>query len=308
MDSIPDIESVIEYLKDLQTSICDRLNSIEPRRKFEIDSWEHEQGGGGITRVIQDGQCMEKGGVNFSHVRGNELPASATLQRQSVAGLPFEATGVSLVLHPVNPFVPTCHMNVRFLMAGNDPKQATWWFGGGYDLTPYYGFKDDCVHWHATAKSACSPFGDDIYPQFKKQCDEYFYLKHRKEARGIGGIFFDDFNVGGFPHSFALMKSVGDSFIKAYMPIFERRKGLPWDSSHQDFQRYRRGRYVEFNLVYDRGTLFGLQSGGRTESILMSLPPNVQWKYQWQAEPGSEEERLTEYYLIARDWLSEQAQ
>ncbi|MYB33681.1 MAG: oxygen-dependent coproporphyrinogen oxidase [Gammaproteobacteria bacterium] len=306
MDS-PDIEPVIEYLKSLQINICDQLNSAEPTRGFKVDSWEHEQGGGGITRVIQDGQYLEKGGVNFSHVQGDQLPASASSHRQSIAGLPFEATGLSLVLHPVNPFVPTCHMNVRFFIAGKNPEHATWWFGGGYDLTPYYGFQEDCVHWHMTARSACSPFGDDIYPQFKKQCDEYFYLKHRKEARGIGGIFFDDFNAGGFSHSFALMKSVGDSFIEAYMPIFERRKDLPWNASHRDFQTYRRGRYVEFNLVYDRGTLFGLQSGGRTESILMSLPPNVQWKYQWEAKPGSEEERLTEYYLAARDWLSEQA-
>ncbi len=304
MDSTPDIESVIEYLKNLQINICDQFNSVEPVQDFRVDSWEHEQGGGGITRVIQNGQYLEKGGVNFSHVRGDQLPASASSHRQSIAGLPFEATGISLVLHPVNPFVPTCHMNVRFLIAGKNPEQATWWFGGGYDLTPYYGFEEDCVHWHTTAKSACSPFGDDIYPQFKKQCDEYFYLEHRKEARGIGGIFFDDFNQGGFLHSFALMKSVGDSFLKAYMPIFERRKDLAWDSSHRDFQTYRRGRYVEFNLVYDRGTLFGLQSGGRIESILMSLPPHVQWKYQWESVSGSEEKRLTEYYLTARDWLS----
>ncbi len=305
MDSVPDIAAVIEYLKGLQVNICERLNSAEPEQDFKLDSWEHRQGGGGVTRVIQNGKYLEKGGVNFSHVRGDRLPASASSHRQSIAGLPFEATGVSLVLHPVNPFVPTCHMNVRFFMAGKNPDHAVWWFGGGYDLTPYYGFKEDCIHWHTIAKSACTPFGDDIYPRFKKQCDEYFYLKHRKEARGIGGIFFDDFNEGGFSCSLALMKAVGDSFLEAYMPIFERRKDYPWGSFHRDFQTYRRGRYVEFNLVYDRGTLFGLQSDGRTESILMSLPPNVQWKYKWEAPSGSEEKCLTDYYLVARDWLSE---
>ncbi len=307
MESTPDIGPVIEYLKGLQSKICDQFNSVEPEHCFELDSWQHKQGGGGITRVIQGGKYFEKGGVNFSHVRGDQLPDSATSHRHSIAGLPFEATGVSLVLHPVNPFVPTCHMNVRFFIAGKDSKHPKWWFGGGYDLTPYYGFLEDCVHWHSVAKSACIPFGDEIYFQFKKQCDEYFYLKHRNEPRGIGGIFFDDFNESGFSHSFALMKSVGDSFLKAYMPIFDRRKDLPWEDSHRDFQTFRRGRYVEFNLVYDRGTLFGLQSGGRTESILMSLPPNVQWKYQWEAKPGTEEQRLTDYYLVPRDWLSEQA-
>ena len=305
MDSAPDIADVIEYLKGLQNAICDRLNSFEPEQSFQFDAWDHAQGGGGIAGVIEHGRHFEKGGVNFSHVKGDQLPAAASLRRQSVAGLPFEATGVSVVLHPVNPFVPICHMNVRFFMAGKDAKQAAWWFGGGYDLTPCYGFKDDCIHWHATAKAACAPFGDDIYPRFKSQCDEYFYLAHRREARGIGGIFFDDFNQGGFVHSFALMKSVGDSFLEAYMPIFKNRKDLHWDSSHRDFQAYRRGRYVEFNLVYDRGTLFGLQSGGRAESVLMSLPPNVKWKYQWEPAPGSKEERLTQYYLIAKDWLAE---
>lgn len=305
MDSMPNIAHVIEYLKGLQLKICDSLDAVEPIQRFQTDSWQHAQGGGGITRVLENGQCFEKGGVNFSHVRGDRLPASASSHRQTIAGLPYEATGVSLVLHPLNPFVPTCHMNVRFFIAGDKPEQAIWWFGGGYDLTPYYGFEEDCRHWHRTAKAACAPFGGEVYGVFKKQCDDYFYLQHRHEARGIGGIFFDDFSEGGFAHSFALMKSVGDSFLEAYIPILKRRKDQRWNQSHRDFQAYRRGRYVEFNLVYDRGTLFGLQSGGRVESILMSMPPNVQWKYQWKPLPGSEEERLTQYYLVAKDWIAE---
>ncbi|MYJ52443.1 MAG: oxygen-dependent coproporphyrinogen oxidase [Gammaproteobacteria bacterium] len=304
MNSVPDIARVVDYLKGLQRDICDRLDSHEPHRDFQTDSWEHGQGGGGITRVIENGRHIEKGGVNFSYVRGERLPASASAHRQSIAGLPFEATGVSLVLHPVNPFVPTCHMNVRFFIAGEDPEQATWWFGGGYDLTPYYGFEEDCIYWHRTARSALDPFGRDLYPRFKRQCDEYFYIRHRQEARGIGGIFFDDFNEGGFLRSFELMKAVGDSFLPAYLPILEKRKDLPWTESNREFQSYRRGRYVEFNLVYDRGTLFGLQSGGRTESILMSLPPKVRWDYQRKPSPGSDEARLTDYFLVARDWAS----
>lgn len=293
---------VKHYLMQLQDNICHTLENIDGQASFRQDDWQHHHDqGGGRTRLIEDGAVFEKGGVNFSHVWGNQLPAAATQSRPELANAPFEAMGVSLVIHPRNPFVPTCHANWRFFIADTEDK-PTWWFGGGYDLTPYYGFDDDCQHWHRTAKNACDPFGDDIYPTFKEWCDTYFFLKHRQEPRGIGGLFFDDFNRWEFSRCFELVQSIGDSFIPAYEPIAMRRKSHPYTTQHRDFQLYRRGRYVEFNLVYDRGTLFGLQSNGRTESILMSLPPYVSWKYNWQPEPGSEEAKLYERYLHAQEW------
>ncbi len=253
--------------------------------------------------MIENGRVFEKGGVNFSHITGRSLPDSASVSRQAIAGKPFQATGVSVVMHPQNPFVPTCHMNLRFFMADPDSSNPTWWFGGGYDLTPYYGFDEDCRHWHRTAKTACDTMGADVYARFKKQCDDYFFIKHRNESRGIGGLFFDDFNQPGFAASFKFIQSIGESFLDAYLPILSRRRGHKFNHSHKQFQRYRRGRYVEFNLIYDRGTLFGLQSNGRTESILMSLPPGAAWPYHWQPRPGSEEEKLLRYYLQPRDWV-----
>jgi coproporphyrinogen III oxidase len=279
------------------------LQNEDGTGKFLEDSWQRPEGGGGRSRVIEDGTVIEKGGVNFSHVFGNQMPASATAHRPELAGRKFEAMGVSLVIHPHNPFVPTSHANVRFFIAEKEGAAPVWWFGGGYDLTPYYGNQEDCKHWHQTAKNACDPLGQHIYPGFKKWCDEYFYLKHRNEARGIGGLFFDDYNAESFDHSFALMRAVGDSYIKAYQPIVAARKNTAYGERERDFQLYRRGRYVEFNLVYDRGTLFGLQTGGRTESILMSLPPLVKWQYNWQPEAGSQEAKLYTDFLPARDWI-----
>ena len=298
-----DKAAVKEYLLSLQDAICTALEA-QDGKPFVEDSWQREEGGGGRSRVLADGNIIEKGGVNFSHVFGSALPPSATAQRPELAGRSFEAMGVSLVIHPRNPMVPTSHANVRFFIAEKPGEEPVWWFGGGYDLTPYYGNQEDCRSWHETAKAACEPFGAEIYPRFKQQCDEYFHLKHRGEPRGIGGLFYDDFNELGFEQSFALTRSVGDSYIAAYLPIVERRKDQAWGERERDFQLYRRGRYVEFNLVFDRGTLFGLQSGGRTESILMSLPPMVSWKYDWQPEPGSAEAELLDYYLTDRDWLS----
>lgn len=302
-DSKPDKQAVKDYLMALQDRICEALTEEDGGSGFVEDSWVREAGGGGRTRVLDNGVVIEKGGVNFSHVFGDQLPASATAHRPELAGRSFEAMGVSLVIHPHNPYVPTSHANVRFFIAEKEGEDPVWWFGGGYDLTPYYGNEEDCVSWHRTAKEACQPFGDDIYPRFKKWCDEYFYLKHRDEARGVGGLFFDDFNELGFEQSFAFMRAVGDSYINAYRPILARRKDTPFGERERDFQLYRRGRYVEFNLVFDRGTLFGLQTGGRTESILMSLPPLVRWEYNWQAEPGSPEAELTERFLPHRDWV-----
>ncbi len=293
---------VKNYLLALQDSICDALQT-EDGAEWQEDSWVREEGGGGRSRVVVDGTVIEKGGVNFSHVFGDQMPASATQNRPELAGRSFEAMGVSLVIHPNNPNVPTSHANVRFFIAEKEGADPVWWFGGGYDLTPYYGNQEDCAHWHQTAKEACDPFGLALYPRLKQWCDDYFYLKHRGEPRGIGGLFFDDFNEPGFEQSFAFMRSVGDSFIKAYMPILQRRRDLPFGERERNFQLYRRGRYVEFNLVYDRGTLFGLQTGGRTESILMSLPPLVRWEYDWNPEPGSAEAELYEQYLISRDWI-----
>ncbi len=296
------INSVHSYLLDLQNRITTAFEAFDSE-KFSVDVWQRDEGGGGESRVLTDGSVFERAGVNFSHVSGVSLPPSATAKRRELSGKTFEALGVSLVIHPRNPYAPTSHANVRFLSAG-DGDEAVWWFGGGFDLTPYYGFKEDAVHWHKTAEKACEPFGPDVYPRYKQWCDDYFYLKHRNEPRGIGGLFFDDLNEWGFEKSFAFLQSVGDHYLPAYLPILERRKETPYGDRERDFQLYRRGRYVEFNLVYDRGTLFGLQSGGRTESILMSLPPLVRWEYDWTPEPGSPEAELYDVFLKPRDWLS----
>lgn len=299
-----DKEAVKAYLMALQDKICADLSQADGGTEFKQDQWVREEGGGGRSRVIENGNIFEKGGVNFSHVSGAAMPASATAHRPELAGRSFEAMGVSLVIHPRNPYVPTSHANVRFFIAEKEGAEPVWWFGGGYDLTPYYGDEEDCRQWHQTAKDACDPFGDDVYPRYKKWCDDYFYLKHRDEARGVGGLFFDDLNEWGFEKSFAFMQAVGDSYTKAYVPIVERRKNQPYGEREREFQLYRRGRYVEFNLVWDRGTLFGLQTGGRTESILMSMPPLVRWEYDYQPEPGSAEAQLTEKFLPHRDWLA----
>lgn len=300
--STPNKTDIRNFLLTLQDSICDALSEIDGKPFIE-DSWEREEGGGGRSRVLADGNVIEKGGVNFSHIFGKTMPASATAHRPELAGRQFEAMGVSLVIHPLNPYAPTSHMNVRFFIAEKEGEEPVWWFGGGYDLTPYYGNKEDCIHWHQTAKDACDPFGEQYYSDFKTWCDNYFYLKHRDEARGIGGLFFDDFNELDFEKSFALTQSVGNSYIDAYAPILVRQKDKPYSEKQREFQLYRRGRYVEFNLVFDRGTLFGLQSGGRTESILMSLPPLVRWEYNYQPEVGSAEAELTANYLTPQDWL-----
>lgn len=297
-----DKAAVKEYLLNLQDSICQALQAVD-NSPWKEDSWTREEGGGGRSRVLVDGSVIEKGGVNFSHVFGTQMPASATQNRPELAGRSFEAMGVSLVIHPQNPYAPTSHANVRFFIAEKEGADPVWWFGGGYDLTPYYGDDDDCRHWHQTAKDACDPFSPDYYSRFKSWCDDYFYLKHRNEPRGIGGLFFDDLNELGFEQSFAFMRSVGDSFSKAYLPILQRRHAIEYGERERQFQLYRRGRYVEFNLVYDRGTLFGLQTGGRTESILMSLPPLVRWEYDWTPEPGSAEAQLYEKYLIPNNWV-----
>ncbi len=301
--SVPDTQEVKRYLLDLQERICAALEQADGKTRFVEDSWERAEGGGGRSRVISQGGVIEKGGVNFSHVYGKALPGSATAHRPELAGRSFEAMGVSLVIHPHNPYVPTSHANVRFFIAEKEGEAPVWWFGGGFDLTPYYGNDDDCRHWHRIAHDACAPFGEDIYPRFKQWCDDYFYLKHRQEPRGIGGLFFDDLNELGFDDSFALMRAIGDAYAPAIVPIIEKRKDTPYGERQRDFQLHRRGRYVEFNLVYDRGTLFGLQSGGRTESILMSLPPEVRWDYNWQPEPDTEEAVLYERYLKPRNWL-----
>jgi len=295
-------DSVKDYLLGLQDSICNALQQ-EDGSQWQEHNWTRPEGGGGRSRVIANGTVIEKGGVNFSHVSGAQLPASATQNRPELAGCSFEAMGVSLVIHPHNPYVPTSHANIRFFVAEKEGADPIWWFGGGYDLTPYYGNQEDCIHWHRTAKEACDPFAEDLYPRLKDCCDEYFYLSHRGEPRGIGGLFFDDFNELGFEQSFAFVRAVGDSYIKAYLPIVQRRRNQQYGDRERDFQLYRRGRYVEFNLVQDRGTLFGLQTGGRTESVLMSLPPLVRWEYDWHPESGSAEAELYEQYLIDRDWV-----
>ncbi len=304
MDQTVDKQAVKAYLLSLQDQICNSLEQEDGSGRFVEDSWERPEGGGGRSRVIENGAVIEKGGVNFSHVYGKQLPPSATAARPELVGRGFEAMGVSLVIHPHNPFVPTSHANVRFFISeSTEGEEPVWWFGGGYDLTPYYGNEDDCTAWHQTAKQACDPFGEALYPRFKRWCDDYFYLKHRNEARGVGGLFFDDFNELGFEKSFALLQAIGNSYTQAYQPIVSKRKNTPFTEQQKDFQLYRRGRYVEFNLVFDRGTLFGLQSGGRTESILMSLPPTVKWQYNWQPEPGSAEAELSEKFLPHRDWI-----
>jgi len=292
-----DTRPVRDYFTALQARIVAALEQLDGT-PFASDSWERAEGGGGTTRVIEEGKLFERGGVNFSHVSGSRLPPSASASRPQLAGQRFEAMGVSLVLHPRNPYCPTVHMNVRFFSAGD-----SWWFGGGMDLTPYYGFEDDAKHFHAACRRALEPFGADQHARYKKWCDEYFFLKHRSEPRGIGGIFFDDLSEPDFPTAFSLTRSVGDHFITAYAPIVERRMGLPWGERERNFQCYRRGRYVEFNLVYDRGTLFGLQSGGRAESILMSLPPAVSWRYNWSPAPGSPEAALYTDFLKPKDWV-----
>jgi len=292
------INEVKEYLLSLQNMICETFSLLE-KEKFPEDRWQHHQGGGGISRVLTDGSVIEKGGVNFSHILGGDLPPAATEKRPELKGLAFQALGVSAVIHPVNPYVPTSHMNVRFFLAENN----VFWFGGGFDLTPYYGFAEDCVLWHEFAKKACEPFGKEVYPTFKKWCDDYFYLKHRQEPRGIGGLFFDDLHEWGFEQCFAFIKNIGKYYLEAYKIILEKRKNISYTQREKDFQKYRRGRYVEFNLLYDRGTLFGLQTSGRTESILMSLPPEVVWKYQWHPDPGSAEAELYDKFLKPRNWV-----
>jgi coproporphyrinogen III oxidase len=299
----PDIGAVKEYLRGLQDAICAALQEEDGRAHFLEDGWTREAGGGGLSRVMVDGAVFEKAGINFSHVYGTALPPSATARRPELAGRSFQALGVSLVMHPENPYVPTSHANVRFLIAEASGAEPSWWFGGGLDLTPYYGFEEDAVHWHQTARAACEPFGEAVYPRYKRWCDEYFYLRHRGEPRGVGGLFFDDLNEWGFDRTFAFIRSVGDHYLPAYRPIVARRKGMVYGERERDFQLYRRGRYVEFNLIYDRGTLFGLQSGGRTESILMSLPPMVKWRYNWKPEPETPEERLYTKFLKPRAWV-----
>ena len=302
-NTLPDLELVKKYLLQLQQNICNVLAEEDGGKAFEVDEWQREQGGGGKSCVLADGDVFESAGINFSHVFGGKLPASATAHRPELAGRSFQAMGVSLVIHPKNPYIPTSHANVRFFIAEKEGEDPVWWFGGGFDLTPYYGNDEDVKHWHQTSKEACEPFGEEVYPKYKKWCDEYFYLKHRDEPRGVGGLFFDDLNEWGFERSFAFMQSVGDHYIKAYRPIVQKRKAMEYTERERDFQLYRRGRYVEFNLVYDRGTLFGLQSGGRTESILMSMPPNVRWRYNWQPQAGSAEAELYEKYLKPQDWV-----
>ena len=305
----PDIEAVKSYLLALQSRICSALEKADGSGHFREDQWLRAEGGGGRSRVLVNGGVLEQGGVNFSSVLGDSLPASATAHRPELAGRSFQATGVSLVIHPHNPYIPTSHANVRFFIAEKEGHAPIWWFGGGFDLTPYYPFLEDVQHWHQVAKKACDSFVDDkgfdYYTKYKKWADDYFYLKHRQETRGVGGLFFDDLNERNFDHCFSFMKSVGDHYINAYVPIIEKRKNTPFSDRERDFQLYRRGRYVEFNLVYDRGTIFGLQTGGRTESILMSLPPLVKWSYNWSPEPGSPEADLYENYLKPRDWLGE---
>lgn len=301
----PDSRAVERYLLKLQADLCAQLEAFEPTARFLSQRWTRSAGGGGESRVLSDGTVFERAGVNFSHVSGDQLPASASAHRPQLSGRNFRALGVSLVIHPLNPFVPTAHANIRFFTAEKPGEEPVWWFGGGFDLTPYYGFEDDARHWHRTARDACAPFGDDVYARFKAWCDEYFFIRHRNETRGVGGLFFDDLNKWGFDRCFAFARSVGDHFAPAYLPIVERRRHTFYGPRERDFQLYRRGRYVEFNLVYDRGTLFGLQSGGRTESILMSMPPLAAWRYDWHPQAGSPEAHLYEAFLRPRDWLKE---
>jgi len=301
---LPDLAAVTAYFHTLQDRICTAVEGEDGTARFREDAWQRDAGGGGRTRVLAQGAVFEQAGVNFSHVTGGGLPASATAARPDLAGRSFQATGLSLVIHPRNPYVPTSHANLRLFVAEKPGAAPVWWFGGGFDLTPYYGFEEDVVHWHRTARAACVAFGDEVHPRFKQWCDEYFFVKHRGEARGVGGLFFDDLNEGGFERCFAFVRSVGDHYLEGYLPIVRRRKATAYGERERDFQLYRRGRYVEFNLVWDRGTLFGLQSGGRTESILMSLPPLVAWRYDYHPEPGTPEADLYHRFLPPRDWLA----
>lgn len=301
--SKPDVAQVKAFLLQLQDEICRSLEQADGVGRFVEDAWAREGGGGGRTRVMRHGDMIEQGGVNFSHVYGDAMPASATAHRPELAGRKFEAMGVSLVIHPHNPYVPASHANVRFFIAEKEGEEPIWWFGGGFDLTPFYPFAEDVQHWHRVSRDLCQPFGEDIYPEFKSWCDRYFFLKHRNETRGVGGLFFDDLNRWPFADCFAFMQAVGRGYLDAYLPIIERRKAQPYGEREREFQLYRRGRYVEFNLVYDRGTLFGLQTGGRTESILMSMPPLARWEYDWQPEAGSPEALLYTDYLAPREWL-----
>ncbi|QII36757.1 oxygen-dependent coproporphyrinogen oxidase [Rouxiella badensis] len=305
MNQLPDINQVKAFLLSLQDQICQKLSAVDGRAQFKQDQWVREEGGGGQSRVLTGGAIFEQAGVNFSHVSGATLPASATAHRPELAGRSFQAMGVSLVIHPLSPYIPTSHANVRFFIAEKPGEAPVWWFGGGFDLTPYYGFEEDARHWHQTAADLCQPFGDDVYSKYKKWCDDYFFIKHRNEARGIGGLFFDDLNSPDFAHCFAFMQAVANGFTDAYLPIVERRKTLTWGEREREFQLYRRGRYVEFNLVWDRGTLFGLQTGGRTESILMSMPPLVRWEYGFEPDENSPEAALYRDFLPVRDWLAE---
>lgn len=300
-----DVQAVKEYLLKFQAQVCQMVETEDGLAKFRSDPWQHTEGGGGDSRVLQAGAVFEQAGVNFSHIIGKQLPKAATLKRPELANCQFQALGVSLVLHPLNPYIPTTHANIRMFVAEKNDGEIIWWIGGGFDLTPYYGFREDCRHWHQMSYEACREFGEEVYPRFKHWCDEYFYLKHRNEPRGIGGLFFDDLNEWGFERSFEFMQSVGGHFIKAYQPIVAKRKLTSFGDRERNFQLYRRGRYVEFNLLYDRGTLFGLQSGGRTESILMSLPPQVHWRYNWQPESGTPEADLYTEFLQPKDWLNE---
>ncbi len=306
MNSAPDTNAVLVYLRQLHDRIADGIEKMEGGARFRRDAWARPEGGGGESRVLSQGAIFEQAGINFSHVVGTTLPPSATASRPELTGAKWIATGISLVIHPRNPYVPTTHANVRFFIAEKPDGQSVWWFGGGFDLTPYYVFDKDVLHWHRIAHKVCEPFGADVYEKHKDECDKYFFLKHRNETRGVGGLFFDDLNMWGFERSFEFQRSVGDHFLEAYLPIVERRKDIPCGERERQFQLYRRGRYVEFNLVYDRGTLFGLQSNGRTESILMSMPPLVRWEYDYKPEPGSAEARLYDY-LKPRNWLKELA-
>lgn len=303
MSFMLEIKAIQRYLYKLQNNITEALCDLDGSIELQEDEWQRKEGGGGRSRVMHHGNIFEQAGINFSHVFGEELPASATIHRPELVGRRFQALGISLVIHPWNPHVPTTHMNVRFFVAEKAGVESVWWFGGGLDLSPYYGYEVDARHWHHTAKNACVAFGEGVYPRYKKNCDNYFYLKHRQESRGVGGLFFDDLNAWGFEKCFAFLRSVGDAFLPAYIPIVVCRKAIKYGEQQRQFQLYRRGRYVEFNLLYDRGTLFGLQSGGRTESILMSLPPLVRWQYDWQPEPGTPEATLYEVYLKPRDWI-----
>ncbi|HEQ1857514.1 TPA: oxygen-dependent coproporphyrinogen oxidase [Providencia alcalifaciens] len=301
----PDIDRVKAYLQSLQDTICQKITELDGKETFLEQTWERAEGGGGRSRVLTQGALFEQAGVNFSHIKGEKMPASATAHRPELAGRSYQAMGVSLVIHPLNPYIPTTHANVRFFIAEKEGADPVWWFGGGFDLTPYYGFEEDAVHWHTVANGICAPYGTEVYPKFKQWCDDYFFLKHRNEPRGIGGLFYDDLNQWDFESCFEFTQDVGNGFLQAYVPIVEKRREIPWGERERQFQLYRRGRYVEFNLVWDRGTLFGLQSGGRTESILMSMPPLVRWEYDYHPEAGSPEDKLyTDFLITGKDWLN----